>query len=137
MPSEVELAAILCALVLGGETETRHGYVVAGEARHVRVDCETPTHVIEVGLDGRRSAYDSLHQSLFAAHLTGKLPMIVMIDTDGREEPAEFQVRTVAGMAGVSYLALDAGFLLRWQRERPGRKGPDLPVLRDGATSGH
>jgi hypothetical protein len=70
---EVELAAILCAM-LGGEVEKRHHFAVLDRVHYVSVDCETPTHVIEVGLDDRRSSYDSVHQAGFAASLTGKTP---------------------------------------------------------------
>lgn len=121
MATEAELAAILCALILGGETEVRHNYSAAGRDHYVRVDCETDSHVIEVGFDETRSSYDSLHQSMFASQLTGKLPMVVIIDTNGREEAAEFQVETVAKAAGVSFLTVDEAFLIRWQMTAPFR----------------
>lgn len=129
MPGETHLAAILCSLILGGETETRHPYMAAGETRHIRVDCETPTHVYEVGLDGTRSSYDSLHQALFAAELTGKIPAIVIIDTDGHVEPVEHQVRAVARRAAVTFLTTDKDFLIRWQMTAPFRRDGKAPLF--------
>lgn len=129
MTGETDLAAILCSLILGGEVEVRHDYTAAGETRHIRVDCETPTHVVEVGFDGKRSSYDSVHQALFAAHLTGKLPMVVIIDTDGKEEAVEFQVETTARMANVSYLTTDKDFLIRWQMTAPFRRDKSVPLF--------
>ena len=129
MASEVELAAILCGLILGGEAETRHDYVAAGRDHHIRVDCETETHVVEVGFDARRSSLDSVHQALYAAELTGKLPMVVVIDTNGVEENVEYQLRKVAGAAGVSYLTVDKDFLIRWQMTWPFRQNRDSPLF--------
>lgn len=122
MATEVELAAILCGLIMGGASEVRHDYVAAGRDHHVRIDCETATHVIEVGFDATRSSLDSLHQALFAAELTGKLPMIVVIDTNGIEEAVEYQLETVARRMGVSYLTVDEAFLVRWQMTWPFRQ---------------
>jgi hypothetical protein len=129
MASEVELAAILCSLILGGEAETRHDFVAAGRDHHIRVDCETATHVVEVGIDGRRSSLDSIHQALYAAELTGKLPMVVVIDTNGVEENVEFQLRTVARAAGVSYLTVDKDFLIRWQMTWPFRQNREATLF--------
>lgn len=132
---ELELAAILCSLILGGEAEVRHPYSAAYDLHYVIVDCETDTTVYEVGLD-KRSSTDSLHQALFAAHLTGKSPGIVMIDTNGREDQYEFQVRTVAEAAGVDYFVYDKDFLVRWQMTdylrnypAPHATGEDLSLL--------
>ena len=129
MPAETHLAAILCSLLLNGEAEVRHTYTVAGDQRHIRVDCETPTHVYEVGFDGKRSSFDSLHQAIFAAHLTGKLPAIVIIDTDGQVEPVEYQVRTVAQATGVCFLSTDKDFLIRWQMTAPFRQDQRAPLF--------
>ncbi|MDF1873505.1 hypothetical protein [Vannielia sp.] len=112
--NELFLAAIYCALIAGGEAETRQPYSVGYNLHYIRVDCETPTHVIELGLD-KRSATDSVHQALFAAQLTGKAPKVVMIDTDGREDQYEYQVRSVAAAAGVDYEVFDKDYLIRWQ----------------------
>ncbi|WP_226779494.1 hypothetical protein [Oceaniglobus trochenteri] len=123
MPYETEIAAILCSFVLGGETEVSHGYSVGYDLHRIRVDCETATQVVEVGMD-KRSSLDSLQQALFAASLTGKTPIIAMIDTDGREGQYELRIRTAAQMVGVEYRSyhLDALIRLRmtsWMRDRP------------------
>jgi predicted RecB family endonuclease len=112
--TETFLASILCVLLLDGKTEEPHGYSVGYGLHKIRVDCETDTHVIEVGLD-KRSSTDSVHQAVFAAHLTGKTPMVIMIDRDGRMDQYEFQVRTVAEALGVEYRVYDEAFLIRWQ----------------------
>lgn len=112
--NELFLAAIYCALIAGGEAETRYGYSVGYDLNFIRVDCETADEVIELGLD-KRSSIDSVHQALFAAELSGKAPRVVMIDTDGREDRYEYQVRRVAKAAGVAYEVVDKDFLIRWQ----------------------
>ena len=114
MASETELAAILCSLILGGEVEVTHDYTVGYGTNRVRVDCETAEAVYEVGLD-KRSSLDSVQQALFAGSLTGKRPVVVLIDTDAREGPYELRVRTVADLAGVDYETWDADFLIRWR----------------------
>ncbi|GGL76721.1 hypothetical protein [Wenxinia marina] len=111
---EADFIPILCALFLNGTAEVSHGYSVGYDLHRVRVDCETETQVIEIGLD-RRSSLDSLQQALFFAALTGKAPAVVLIDTDGREGPYELQIRTAAEAAGVSYSVFSADYLLRWQ----------------------
>jgi hypothetical protein len=111
---EIFFASILCSLLMGGESEVSHGYSAGYDLHRIRVDCETTEHVLEIGLD-KRSSLDSVQQALFAAHLTGKSPMVVMIDTDGREGPYELRVRTAAEMAGVEYRAYHSNFLVRWQ----------------------
>ncbi len=111
---ESYFTAILCSLLLGGEDEVRHPYNVGYDMHFIRVDCENDTHVLEVGLD-KRSSLDSVQQALFAAHVTGKIPMVVMIDTDGREDRFEYRIRTAAQMAGVEYRVYDEDFLIRWQ----------------------
>ncbi|TDE37991.1 hypothetical protein [Antarcticimicrobium sediminis] len=112
--SELALAAIYCTLMLHGATEVSHGYSVGYDLHRIRVDCETSTQVIEVGLD-KRSSIDSVHQAAFAALLTGKAPMVLMIDTDGREDQYEFQVRTVAQSLNIAYQVIDRDYLIRWQ----------------------
>ena len=129
MPLETELTAILCSLILNGHAEVRHDYVAAGKEHHIKVDCETPSHVVEVGFDGRRSSYDSVHQALFAASLTGKLPMVVIIDTDGIEESVQYQVLSVARGIGMTALTVDHAFLLRWQMTAPFRNEGTVPMF--------
>ena len=121
MASEIELAAILCSLILGGDVEVRHNFTVVDRAHHIRVDCETDTHVTEVGFDAKRSSQDTLHQAMFAAAQTGKLPMVVIIDTNGIEENIQYQIETVSRTAGVSYMTVTEDYLLRWQMTAPFR----------------
>ncbi|GAA6199530.1 hypothetical protein [Aquicoccus sp. SU-CL01552] len=111
---ELALAAIFCTLMIRGTPEVSHPYSVGYDLHRIRVDCETETQVIEVGLD-KRSSIDSVHQTVFAATLTGKSPMVLIIDTDGREDRYEFQIRTVAQTLGVAYKVLDRDYLIRWQ----------------------
>ncbi|MEQ9259716.1 MAG: hypothetical protein RIG84_11520 [Roseovarius sp.] len=118
---EVQLAALLCAFLAGSEKEERHYFDVYDTKRYVRVDCETPEHVIEVGLDGTSSARDSVHQALFFAHLTGKRPVVVMIDQDGYEGRFEYEIRHVAAMAGVAYARCSKSAILRWVESSPMR----------------
>ena len=87
---------------VGGQTETRHFYIYAGGRSHIRVDCETATTVYECGLD-KRSSLDSVQQALFASHLTGKRPGVVIYDTDEREGRIEYRIRVAAQAAGVRY----------------------------------
>ncbi|MEB8389036.1 hypothetical protein OO012_17545 [Rhodobacteraceae bacterium KMM 6894] len=112
--NEIALAAIFCALIADGDTEVTHGYSAGYDIHTIRVDCETPTEVIEVGLD-KRSALDSVQQALFASYLTGKSPVILMIDTDGRNGPYETRIKAAADMAGVEYRHMHRDFLIRWQ----------------------
>ena len=100
-PTEAELNRLFCQSV-GGQTETRHYYTYAGGRSHIRVDCETPTHVYEGGLD-KRSSLDSVQQALFAAQLTGKRPAVVVYDMDGWEGRFEYRIRTVCQQSGVRY----------------------------------
>jgi hypothetical protein len=118
---EVELAGLLCAFLAAGETETRHHFDVHGAERHVRVDCETERHVIEVGLDGKRSSRDSVHQALFLAHLTGKAPVVVLIDRDGYVGRFEHEMRYVADAADVVYLRCSEAAIARWATTAPMR----------------
>ena len=125
---ESYFTSILCALLLSGETEVAHPYSVGYDLHHIRVDCENTSHVLEVGLD-KRSSLDSVQQALFASQLTGKQPMVVIIDTDGREGPFELRIRKAAEMAGVEYRVYKKDFLIRWQMTAYLR---NLPVPRTG-----
>lgn len=135
---EVYLAALLCAFLSGSDTETRQYFDVNGIARYVRVDCETDSHVIEIGLDGTQSARDSVHQALFAASLTGKTPAVILIDRDGYEGRFEYEMRQVAPVAGVVYAACNKGAIERWAAtsglRRQAKSADDLPRGRPGLT---
>ena len=101
MASEAILTAAFCALI-GGVEEVRHTY----EQGYIQVDCETVDHVIEAGLD-KRSSLDSIQQAVFAHTLTGKIPVIVMYDTNGREGKYEYRIRTAAEALNVPYITVD------------------------------
>ena len=111
---ELVVTALLCGLLSGGETELRRDFLNNGRPRIVRIDCETPSHVIEVGLDGRASARDSVHQAVFAAELTGKTPMVILIDTDGVEGRYEQEMRIVTRRLGIAYATCRQSFVERW-----------------------
>ena len=78
------------------------------------MDCETPGEVIEVGLD-KRSSLDSVQQALFAAELTGKAPVLMIVDSDGRMGAYETRIARAARRAGVEFRSMDRDFLIRWQ----------------------
>ena len=118
---EVQLAAMLCTFLAGADNETRHYFDVNDMKRYVRVDCETADHVIEIGLDGTASARDSVHQALFAAHLTGKAPIVIVIDQDGYEGRFEYELRIVSDMAGVAHARCSKAAILRWMESAPAR----------------
>lgn len=118
--NEIALIPLLCGLLGGAEDEQRHSFVNNGETVSVVIDCETPTHVIEVGRDVR-SSRDSIHQASFAAWLTGKTPMVILIDTDGREGRYEQEMRFVAERLGVGYGVCSEAFLVRWAATAPFR----------------
>lgn len=118
--TEAQAILILCAM-LGGEAEHRVSYTIDAVQTHVRIDCITDTHAIEIGLDQTRGSYDSLHQATFSAYLTGLEPMVILIDTDGIESQYEFQIETTARAYGVAYAVWDEHFLRRWQMTAPFR----------------
>lgn len=118
---EVYLTAFLCAM-LGGEAEVPYSYSIAEGRREIRVDCETPTQVIEVGMDGKRSSFDSVVQASVAAHLTGKAPMIVIIDTNGVEDGEEWQIETAARASGIAYRTYTKDELIVWGATAPFRE---------------
>lgn len=121
--TEADAILILCAL-LGGDPEYRVPYQLDAVASHVRVDCITETHAIEVGLDHTRGAYDSLHQATFNALEAGLEPMVILIDTDGIESQYEYQIETVSRHHGVAYEVFDEDYLIRWQMTAPFRLRP-------------
>lgn len=96
--------ASFCAS-MGGETEVRHEYTYPSGQSYIRVDCETADTVYEGGLD-RRSSLDSVQQALFAAHLTGKKPAVVIYNTDGRIGRYEHRVKVACERAGVAFFSV-------------------------------
>ena len=96
----------LCKTI-GGEQEQKHYYSYGDSQRsHVSVDCETNVFVIEGGLD-KRSSLDSLQQSLFFSVLTGKVPAVVIYDTDGKIGKFEHRICAGSEKAGVLFLRLN------------------------------
>ncbi|MEM9319197.1 MAG: hypothetical protein AAGA70_09345 [Pseudomonadota bacterium] len=118
---EADLLHVICALMLGGTPEVRTPYQINDGDHYIRIDCLTDSHAVEIGLDDRRSSLDSVHQASFAARLTGRAPMVVMVDTNGVEEAIEYQVETVARDMGVDYRVIDRDFILRLQMTAPFR----------------
>ncbi|MGI9392432.1 MAG: hypothetical protein ACR2N8_02725, partial [Parvibaculales bacterium] len=77
--NERTLNAML-AKQLQGKAEVRHYYK---DKHSIIIDIETDEFVIEAGLD-KRSSLDSIQQALFASHLTGKKPLIIIYNTDNK-----------------------------------------------------
>jgi len=126
---ETAIAILLCNLLNGGVTEVRHYFPNLGEDRHVRVDCETPTHVIEIGMDNTASNRDSVHQALFSAYLTGKKPMVILIDAaEGRYE---YEMQVVAGLAKVPFGVCKKHFIESWAASAGFRAFPDAATVGD------
>ena len=101
---EAAYNARFCAAV-GGQTEVRHGYSYPGGQSYVLVDCETADTVYEGGLD-KRSSLDSVQQALFASAVTGKEPVVVVYDTDGKDGRFEHRIRVACERAGVEFLRM-------------------------------
>ena len=128
MLNEVEITLLLCAWLAGSETEVRHSFPNLGGSRAIRVDCETEDLVIEVGLDDKASSRDSVHQAIVASALTGKVPMVVLVDRDGQEGRYEQETRIVAARAGVHYARCSRDFIQRWRMTQPLRRDPGSPI---------
>lgn len=92
--NEAAAIALICA-ALGGEEEVTHTFPLSEGTSAIRVDCETDFYVIEVGLD-KRSSLDSVQQAVFASILTGKDPMVIIVNTDGLYGTFEHRITTVA-----------------------------------------
>lgn len=85
---------------VGGVRERRFDY----EKGHIFVDCATTWKVYEGGLD-KRSSYDRIHQAGFASEVSGKKPVIVIYDTDGKEGRYEYQIKRMAGYYDIEYIS--------------------------------
>ena len=101
MITEAIATTIFCASI-GGIEETRHNYLHS----YVKVDCETETQVIEAGLD-KRSSLDSIQQAVFFATLTGKEPVVVIYDTDGKEGKYEYRIKNACNWLRIKYISVD------------------------------
>ncbi|MEM7047589.1 MAG: hypothetical protein AAF442_08080 [Pseudomonadota bacterium] len=100
-PSELELNHAYCHKI-SGQTEVRHTYQIFDTRHNVIADCETATHVFEMGLD-KRSSLDSLQQATFLAWLTGKTPVVVIFDTDRHVGPYEYRIERACLELGIIY----------------------------------
>ncbi|MBY6057595.1 hypothetical protein [Leisingera daeponensis] len=98
--NEAYYIALLCGALFGGIPEQVHDFTYPGGAASIRIDCENKNRVVEFGLD-KRSSLDSLQQALFAAEITGKEPVVVLIDTDGRMGRFEWRIARAANVADV------------------------------------
>ncbi|WP_323783188.1 hypothetical protein [Leisingera sp.] len=98
--NEAFFISLLCGALFGGQAETVHEFTYPGGAASIRTDCENANRVIEFGLD-KRSSLDSIQQVLFAAEVTGKEPVVVLIDTDGRMGRFEWRIARAANVADV------------------------------------
>lgn len=127
MFNEGTYISLLCSLLGGAEPESPQFFDVYGydRPRYIRVDCETPTHVIEMGLDEKPSSRDSVHQATLAAHFTGKIPLVILIDRDGEEGRYELEMRFVTALLEVDYVRCSAGFLESWSASAGLRAAPD------------
>ncbi|MEM9059991.1 MAG: hypothetical protein AAGD13_05970 [Pseudomonadota bacterium] len=137
--SEVFLASLLCALLGGADAESARKFDNQGSERGIRVDCETPTHVIEIGMDHSSSSRDSVHQAVFASVLTDKDPMVILIDADGNEGRYEQEMRLVTQRLGIAYHRCRREFLVRWTttsalRDVEPAQVNDLPQTSFGRT---
>ena len=94
-----------------GVLESPRTYEINGGKRKVIIDIETATEVIECGLD-KRSSLDSVQQALFFHIITGKRPVVVIYDTDGKEGPIEYRIKKVCQLVGVSHIKATAK---KWQ----------------------
>ena len=119
--TKADLIPIICAILVGGEAELRLPYSLNNSANYVRVDCVRDIHAIEIGLDDCRSSLVSLQQALFYGALLERAPMVILVDTDGREDPTEFQVETAARATGVAYRVIDVDFFIRLKMTAPFR----------------
>ena len=68
------------------------------------MDCETKDTVYEGGLD-KDTNLDSLQQTLFFASLTGKTPVVVIYDTDGKVGMYEHRIKVACERVGVKFLS--------------------------------
>ena len=100
MITEAIATAAFCASI-GGVEEVRLNYPLG----YVKADCVTETQVIEAGLD-KRSSLDSVQQAVFFATLTGKEPVVVIYDTDGKVGKYEYRIKSACDWLGVKYISV-------------------------------
>jgi hypothetical protein len=105
--NEAFFITALCGALFGGTPEAVHDFTYPDGAASIRIDCENDRRVVEFGLD-KRSSLDSIQQALFAAEVTGKEAVVVLIDTDGRMGRFEWRIARAANIAGVPIRILSA-----------------------------
>lgn len=106
--SEAEYNKIFCAEV-GGKTEITLKYPKDEEQGRypkgsVRVDCETSDSVYEGGLDNQDGSLNNLQQAVFYSVLTGKEPVVVIYDTNGKWDKIEYKIMKASKKVGVRFL---------------------------------
>lgn len=106
----------------GGEHSSNHNRTRS----YVRVDCVTPTLVIEFGRDTSSGLRDSLTQAVFNADILGREAMVLIIDSDGHIGSQEFQVLRAGELLGVRVERISAEIALHNQYQRL-RGGPAAP----------
>ena len=99
--------AALCSAMFGGTPEVTHNFTYPTGAASIRVDCENTNRVIEFGLD-KRSSLDSVQQALFASEVTGKEPVVVIIDRDGDFGRFEWRIARAVNIADVPFILFPA-----------------------------
>ena len=104
--SEASETALYCASI-GGIEEVIHRYGYSDGKSYIKVDCETEVEVIEAGLD-KRGSLDSVQQATFFHLLTGKIPVVVIYDTDGREGKIEYRIRRACEYLNIEYRSIPA-----------------------------
>lgn len=108
--NEAFFITALCSSLFGGTTENVREFTYPDGAASIRTDCENDKRVVEFGLD-RRSSLDSIQQALFAAEVTGKEAVVVLIDTDGRMGRYEWRIARAANVADVPIRILPASLV--------------------------
>jgi len=127
--NEIQITALICSLLGGGDAETRQKLAPELDGAYIKIDCETPTHVIEVAKDNTNRARDSVQQAVFASVLTGKVPMVIVIDTDGKSDRYQYELQVVTKALGIEFGVCRESFIVRWMAAWPFRaiKYNDLP----------
>lgn len=110
--NELFFSTVLCAAMFGGAEEVRTDITLVDDRSHVRADCVTDTHYIEIGFD-KRSARDSVHQAIFGADLRGLEPMVVIIDRDGIEDTVQYEIERVAHLTGTEFRVVHVNTAMR------------------------
>ena len=101
-PNNESFYNYLYAKKINGTREVKKYYTIDGKRKFVIVDIETDKQVIECGLD-KRSSLDSIQQALFFSVLTGKAPVVVIYNTDGKIGAYEYRIKEACKKAGIKF----------------------------------